>query len=171
VRFEPAASAAVLPDLERLPPTAAGPRPDPARTLGPAGTQAAAAETTTETPVEAPPAEALAEPAYLPRSELSRGPAPQHAIDLFYPELAPVGRFRAVLTLFIDEHGVVQRVRIDQADETGLPALLEDTARQTFLQSRFTPGEVEGRPVRAQLRIEVEFAAESRGPAPLARAP
>jgi hypothetical protein len=66
-----------------------------------------------------------------------------------------------VLTLFIDEQGVVRRVRIDEADDTGLPPLLEDTARQTFLQSAFTPGEVEGRPVRSQLRIEVEFATES----------
>lgn len=102
-----------------------------------------------------------AEAPYLPRSELSLGPAPQQAIDLAYPDLAPLGRFRAVLTLFIDDQGVVQRVRFDEAGDAGLPPVLEDTARQTFLRSPFTPGEVAGRPVRSQLRIEVEFAAET----------
>ena len=128
-------------DLDALPPPAAGPSPR-------------------DHPIGAPEPEPEPEPPYLPRSLLSRGPSPQQAIDLPYPDLAPIGRFRAVLTLFIDEHGVVQRVRLDEADDTGLPPLLADAARQTFLQSAFTPGEVEGRPVRSQLRIEVEFATE-----------
>lgn len=108
-----------------------------------------------------------AEASYLPRSELSVGPAPQQAIDLAYPDLAPLGRFRAVLTLFIDDQGVVQRVRFDEAGDAGLPPVLEDTARQTFLRSPFTPGEVAGRPVRSQLRIEVEFATETMDETPL----
>lgn len=102
-----------------------------------------------------------AEAPYLPRSALSLAPMPQQAIDLAYPDLAPLGRFRAVLTLFIDDQGVVQRVRFDEAGDAGLPTVLEDTARQTFLRSPFTPGEVAGRPVRSQLRIEVEFATET----------
>lgn len=96
--------------------------------------------------------------AYLPRSLLTRAPVPQHAIDLLYPELAPSGLFRAVLTLFIDDQGVVRRVRIDEAGDSGLPPVLEDAARQTFLRSSFTPGEIDGRPIRSRLRIEVEYA-------------
>ena len=97
---------------------------------------------------------------YLPSRLLTRGPAPQQSIDLFYPELAPTGHFRAVLTLFIDDQGVVQRVRIDAAQDSGLPAALEEATRQTFLRSAFVPGELDGRPVRSQLRIEVEFTTE-----------
>lgn len=102
-----------------------------------------------------------ADQAYWPRSLLTRPPTPQQSIDLLYPTLAPSGRFRAVLTLFIDEQGVVQRVRIDEADDSGLPPVLEDAARQTFLRSTFTPGEIDGRPIRSRLRIEVEYATES----------
>jgi len=120
------------PELDQLPPTGAGP-------LAQAGD---------------PDAD------YLPSRLLTRGPAPQQSIDLFYPELAPSGHFRAVLTLYIDDRGVVQRVRIDEAEDSGLPAALEDTARQTFLRSVFAPGELDGRPVRSQLRIEVEYATE-----------
>lgn len=111
-------------------------------------------------PTGAGPADA-ADQAYWPRSLLTRPPTPQQSIDLFYPAQAPSGRFRAVLTLFIDEQGVVQRVRIDEADDSGLPPVLEDAARQTFLRSSFTPGEINGRPIRSQLRIEVEYATES----------
>jgi hypothetical protein len=99
---------------------------------------------------------------YLPRSQLTRGPAPQHPIDLFYPDLAPSGHFRAVVTLFIDDRGVVQRVRIDEADDSGLPHVLEDATRQTFLRSAFAPGEIDGHPTRSRLRIEVEYSTASR---------
>lgn len=111
-------------------------------------------------PTGAGPVDA-ADQAYWPRSLLTRPPTPQQSIDLLYPALAPSGRFRAVLTLFIDEQGVVQRVRIDEADDSGLPPVLEDAARQTFLRSSFTPGEIDGRPIRSRLRIEVEYATES----------
>lgn len=111
-------------------------------------------------PTGAGPVDA-ADQAYWPRNLLTRPPTPQQSIDLLYPALAPSGRFRAVLTLFIDEQGVVQRVRIDEADDSGLPPILEDAARQTFLRSTFTPGEIDGRPIRSRLRIEVEYATES----------
>jgi hypothetical protein len=53
-------------------------------------------------------------------------------------------------------------VRIDEADDSGLPPVLEDATRQTFLRSAFTPGEIDGRPTRSRLRIEVEYATEPR---------
>jgi hypothetical protein len=131
-------------DPDTLPPTGAGP--------------AAAAQAPPATPQEGPAGDPDAD--YLPRNQLSKAPAPQQSIDLLYPELAPSGRFRAVVTLFIDDRGVVQRVRIDEADDSGLPPLLEDATRQTFLRSAFAPGEVDGRPTRSRLRIEVEYATE-----------
>ncbi len=142
---QPAAAPAqtrMLPaELDRLEPTGAGPVATPA--IPAIATSAADPDA-----------------AYLPRSQLTQAPVPQQSIDLLYPELAPAGRFRAVLTLFIDDRGVVQRVRIDEADDSGLPPVLEDAARQTFLHSPFTPGELDGRPIRSRLRIEIEYATE-----------
>ncbi|MEX8494406.1 energy transducer TonB [Sphaerotilus sp.] len=124
-------------DPEQLPPTSAGP----------------VASTGEDDP----------DAGYMPSRWLTRSPAPQQSIDLFYPELAPSGHFRAVLTLFIDAQGVVQRVRIDEAGDSGLPPVLEDSARQTFLRSAFVPGDLDGHPMRSQLRIEIEFATEPAG--------
>lgn len=135
--------AVAWPDLDHLPPTSAGtPASSPARTDG---LQAATDH----------------DGDYLPRDQLTRGPVPQQSIDLVYPDLAPVGQFRTVLTLFIDDQGVVRRVRFDEADETGLPPVLEEAARQAFLRSSFTPGELDGRPIRSRLRIEVAYTAET----------
>lgn len=129
---------AALPDLDTLPPTSAGVPQDAADA-----------------------ADAAADSDYLPRDRLTRGPVPQQSIDLVYPDLAPIGQFRTVITLFIDDQGVVQRVRFDEADETGLPPILEEATRQTFLRSPFTPGEIDGQPIRSRLRIEVAYTAET----------
>ena len=131
----PDLAAATLPDLDTLPPTSAGVPQDAADTA--------------------------ADSDYLPRDRLTRGPVPQQSIDLVYPDLAPIGQFRTVITLFIDDQGVVQRVRFDEADETGLPPILEEATRQTFLRSPFTPGEIDGQPIRSRLRIEVAYTAET----------
>ncbi len=106
-------------------------------------------------------ADASADPddRYLPRSALSRAPAALQQVELPYPEAAPLGQYRAVLTLFIDAQGRVRRVRA----APGLPAALEEAARQAFLAANFSPGEVDGRAVRSQMRVEVEFSAELAG--------
>jgi hypothetical protein len=126
---------AAMPDLDTLPPTSAGVPQDAADTA--------------------------ADSDYLPRDRLTRGPMPQQSIDLVYPDLAPFGQFRTVITLFIDDQGVVQRVRFDEADATGLPPILEEATRQTFLRSPFTPGEIDGQPIRSRVRIEVAYTAET----------
>lgn len=107
---------------------------------------------------------------YLPRSALSLAPTAQSEVLLDYPPGAPPGLYRGELTLFIDETGLVRRVRIDSS-ETELPAVFQEAARQAFLTARFTPGELQGRAVKARLRIAVEFeatapdpSAEDRGP-------
>lgn len=104
---------------------------------------------------------------YLPGHALTRTPAPVAPIDLPYPDTAPQGSFHAVLTLFIDETGQVRRVRVESVGEEGLPPELEEAARQTFLSSRFSPGERHEQPVKSQIRIAVEFIAEpAAAPAP-----
>lgn len=110
----------------------------------------------------APPGPGEAGDEYLPRSSLTRGPEPSAEVLLAYPEGAPEGHWQGVLTLFIDEHGAVQRVRVESS-EVDLPPPFQEAARQAFLAARFTPGEWQGQPVRSRIRIAVEFEA---GPAP-----
>ncbi len=132
----------------------------------------AAASSPHQTPVQTGPAlpgpDAGAE--YLPRSALSVVPLPLGEVLLAYPPGAPPGRHRGELTLFIDEQGSVQRVRIDSG-EGELPAVFQEAARQAFLAARFSPGEWQGRAAKARIRIAVEFeaaepggAVEDRGP-------
>jgi hypothetical protein len=91
---------------------------------------------------------------YLPRAALSRPARALDPIEIAYPEGSPVGDYRAVLLLFVDETGKVQRVR---PREPGLPLGLEDAARSAFMAARFAPGEVDGRLVRSILAVEVTF--------------
>ncbi len=142
--------------------------------------EAPSAETAASSPHQTPSqTPALAGPAlagpddgaeYLPRSALSVVPQPLGEVLLTYPPGAPPGRHRGELTLFIDEQGSVQRVRIDSG-EAELPVVFQEAARQAFLAARFTPGELQGRAVKARMRIAVEFeateapeGAEDRGP-------
>lgn len=97
---------------------------------------------------------------YLPRSALTSAPRVLAPVLLTTPPSVPDGQYQADLTLYIDEQGHVRRVRVDSA---GLLPELEDQARQAFLASHFTPGEVRGQPVRSRLRVAVEF--EALGPA------
>jgi len=92
---------------------------------------------------------------YVPRALLTVTPKPVAPINVPFPSSVPGEvHLRAELSLFIDEQGVVQRVRVDGPP---LPPVLDDAARTTFLQARFTPGEVNGHAVRSLIRIEVSF--------------
>jgi periplasmic protein TonB len=95
---------------------------------------------------------------YVPRQYLSLPPVPLAQIEVPFPE--SVGGTFAIttqLSLFIDETGVVRRVRVDGPE---LDPALEAAAVDAFRQGRFTPGQLDGRPVRSLVRIEVTF--ESR---------
>jgi hypothetical protein len=91
---------------------------------------------------------------YWPRSALSVPPQARDRVELMAPEGLPAGLYRGELTLFIDEDGHVQRVRIDNGN---LPDWLHDMVRQNFLSTHFQAGERAGQAVRSRLRIEVEF--------------
>lgn len=113
----------------------------------------------------APVAPADAVDGYLPRKALSVPPAPRGHIALEWPAgMAVLGRQAAVFTVFIDETGVVRRM---VPDGPTLQPTLEAVARDTFTAAVFSPGEVDGRPVKAMIRIEVVFDAD----VPVATAP
>ena len=104
---------------------------------------------------------ALAEPEYLISSQLSQRPVVLGTIEVPYPEIKPEGgEVKVVLTLYINERGIVDRVEVDDAS---VPAPFADAARRAFLLATFTPGRVHDQAVRSQLQIEVNFNAGAPG--------
>lgn len=107
---------------------------------------------------------------YIPRPQLSAPPRPAAAVVIPFPkDITHRARYTAILALFIDETGVVRRVRVDTP---ALPGPLEDAARETFLQAHFSPGEINGQHVKSLIRVEVVFdntpLAAADGPTPAA---
>ncbi|MEY2690236.1 MAG: hypothetical protein RL375_4436, partial [Pseudomonadota bacterium] len=98
------------------------------------------------------PAARVDDDVYLPRSALTKPARPLAPIEIAYPEGTPIGDFRAVLLLFVDESGKVQRVRVR---DLGLPYGLERAATDAFVGSTFEPGELAGRPVKSIYAVEV----------------
>lgn len=73
-----------------------------------------------------------------------------------YPESA-ARRFLAgkvVIRLFIDESGKVERVVTLSADP---PGHFERPAEEAFRAARFSPGMKDGRAVKVQITLEVNF--------------
>jgi TonB family protein len=86
-------------------------------------------------------------------------PTPLSVIEVPFPE-SVTNEFRmdVPLALFIDENGVVQRVRVEGV---ALPPVLEDAAVAAFRQARFTPGQVDGQVVRSLIKVAVTFEAQA----------
>lgn len=94
---------------------------------------------------------------YLPRAQLTVPARIMGSAHVPFPdEVVGVVDLKVQLTLFIDESGKVQRVRIDTAN---VHSAFEKAIRDTFSEARFSPGEVNQVPVRSQMRLEVEFSA------------
>jgi hypothetical protein len=94
---------------------------------------------------------------YLPRGKLSIAPQPVEELRVPFPtDIVGIVDMRVPVTLFIDERGIVQRVRFDGPDlAPGFARAILDT----FLFARFRPGELHSVPVRSQMRIEIDFRA------------
>lgn len=125
----------------------------------------APSSTSTSDPGLAATEQAGLELEYLPRPLLSVAPRALASIDIPFPvDVSAAVSLATELSLFIDERGVVRHVRVDGA---ALPPALEEAARSSFLNARFAPGEVDGTPVRALIRVAVSFDAEAmpQGPA------
>lgn len=103
-----------------------------------------------------------AAPEFYTTDQLSKRPQPLVPAELDTPEttqLAVSGSL--VLTLWIDPRGAVADVRVERSD---LPEVFGQAAMAGFRNSRFTPGERDGRPVAVMMRIEVDYA-DARAPA------
>jgi periplasmic protein TonB len=97
---------------------------------------------------------------YFTRDHLSVGPSPVTDVFIDYPPLDnQSGNHISELSLFINEEGKVVRVRVEGP---ALPAPLEEAARTAFMSARFSPGQVDGLPVRSRIRVEVSFVAVPR---------
>lgn len=97
------------------------------------------------------------DPPYLPRGELTVAPKLLTHADVPFPdEVSGIVDLKVRLTLFIDERGTVQRVRLDTPN---VPPPFERAVQETFGAARFAPGELDHVPVRSQVRLEVQFEA------------
>lgn len=144
---EPAAGPAVPAEEPPLPVTAA---PGPVAQPSPPELAAEPAPA----PQAAPP---VAEPpVYVPRALLSVGPVARTPVLLQWPSNWPMRRsYTAVLRLYLDEQGRVERVEPD--GDASLPEPLFETARQAFMAADFSPGLLNGQAVKSWVRIEVNF--------------
>lgn len=92
---------------------------------------------------------------YFPRQLLDIGPNPQSPVRIDYPSSSDIGYSRVgEFSLFIDQAGRVVRFR---AEGRRLPAPMEEAARAAFMGADFSPGLIDGLPVRSRIRIEVTF--------------
>ncbi|HEX8987135.1 MAG TPA: TonB family protein [Rhodocyclaceae bacterium] len=77
------------------------------------------------------------------------------SIDRSWP-LARPGR--AVIRIYIGEDGSVENIKLEESD---LPAEFDSLVVGAMTNSLFTPGQIEGRNVRSQIRIEIRFESEA----------
>jgi len=140
--------------------------PPPAATQAPPPVATAALGAPPASPAAVPaPSAPPPEQRYLPRGELTVAPKLQDAVDVAFPEdVEGIVHLAVRITLFIDEQGSVQRVRMDTP---GVHPSFERAVRKAFAAARFSPGELHQVPVRSQMRLEVSFEAPGH-PAPIA---
>ncbi|WP_431274772.1 hypothetical protein ACQ858_22780 [Variovorax ureilyticus] len=92
---------------------------------------------------------------YVPRPLLSVPPVALAPVIIGEPAgEASTGRLTGVLSLFIDDQGQVRRV---VAEPPYLPPAFEQAARDAFMATRFSPGQMDGQTVKARVRVEVVF--------------
>lgn len=89
-------------------------------------------------------------------AELDVRAEPTGEVPLDYPEeLDGSGlRGRVQLLLFIDERGVVRRMRVTESEP---PKLFDKAAMRAWVGVRFTPARKNGTAVKSQKLLEVEF--------------
>jgi protein TonB len=152
-----AALPAATPPAAPVSPGGTGMVPLAERYPAPAATNHAVASSKTRSS-QGDTASAMRRPAdedYLPRSALTVAPRSLAAVLVDYPYFdGESDQYTGEFDLFIDDNGGVVRV----ANATpALPGILAMAVREAFLAARFSPGEIEGRPVRSRMRIEVTF--------------
>ena len=94
-------------------------------------------------------------PAYYTTDQLTVRPQPTSQPTLLTPELGPsLPSGKVVLKLWITEFGHVASVEVERSE---LPAAVTAMAAAEFGKLRFVPGQRNGRPVGAMMRIEVVY--------------
>jgi TonB family protein len=102
-------------------------------------------------------------PTYYTTDQLTRPPRPTSRPDLDVPrEIARLVTGKVVLKLWIDESGNVNSAEVERSN---LPEAVSSIAAAAFGKLRFVPGEIDGRPVRTLLRIEVAYV-DGKRPSP-----
>ncbi|MDE2000473.1 MAG: hypothetical protein KGI91_08665 [Burkholderiales bacterium] len=112
------------------------------------------------------PSEPKAQPDdyFYPRSALSKVPNALSEPFIEIPAGFPSGqKFQTVISLFIDESGVVRKVEF--ADDKPFPEPMERSIRSAFMQTTYSPGEIQGTPVKSIIKIEMTFD-DGSSPAP-----
>lgn len=102
-----------------------------------------------------PPAPEAAGRYYVAR-ELDVRPAPRSPVEPAYPNDAYLRDIsgRVLVRLYIGESGAVEKAVIVQAEP---PGYFEEAVQQAFRAARFTPAMKHGRPVKAQVVLEVRY--------------
>jgi len=93
---------------------------------------------------------------YLPTSKLDVRPGIKTRVEPAYPERA-ARRFisgKVRIRLFISERGMVERVIVVKSEP---PGFFEESAERAFLAARFSPGMKDGRAVKVQMLLEVDY--------------
>ena len=101
-----------------------------------------------------------AAPDYAFGAQLDPGPRPLDEIDPEYPDTVRLRSGTVVLRLLISDTGHVDQAAVVRADP---PGVFEQAAIEAFARARFAPAMAAGRPVKSQIRIEVEFMPINRG--------
>lgn len=97
----------------------------------------------------------LAPDVYYPISDLTAPPRALGDVELDPYELTSVvASGKIILILWINEHGAVVNVVVQQSD---LPDDFSQVATKAFEQLRFVPGELSGQKVGAMMRVEVRY--------------
>jgi len=134
----------------------AAPAPAAAEAIASRAAGASAATGDSTLSGESAPRSLLPRPRYFLTRELDVRPGIMTRTDPEYPEAA-ARRFlsgRVVVRLYIEEDGKVEKVDVVTADP---PGYFEDAAVRAFLASKFSPGMKNGRPVKVQMTLEVNF--------------
>lgn len=92
---------------------------------------------------------------YYTPDQLTKRPQATADPDLKVPGTAPkFGSGRVVLKLWINDRGNVVSVEVEKS---GVPEEVAAAAAAAFGETRFFPGEVNGRPVGTLMRVEVSY--------------
>jgi outer membrane biosynthesis protein TonB len=92
-------------------------------------------------------------PYYYSPIEVSARASPAQEIDLEPPELRAIpGQGKLILVLWINEAGTVDRIEVESSQVAGA---METILAEQFRRASFAPAQLDGKPVKSRMRIEV----------------